>query len=119
MVALPGLRFLPALMMTQAVDRALVVAPGGAAVGIAGLVRDPPLLGLSEPARSHARRTLTSLWNQFANLAFPILACSRSPSRARTSRCSQTAAFVGAAILGRRRRAARCSSFYDGLAGHR
>ncbi len=35
-VALPGLRFLPALKMTQASTALSIIAPGGVAVGMAG-----------------------------------------------------------------------------------
>ena len=70
---LPGLRFWQALMMTQATTALSLVVPGGAAVGIAtayGMLRRAGF-GRRTIARSV---TLVSLWNQLANLAYPIVA---------------------------------------------
>ena len=54
MVALPGLRFWPALMMTQASTALSIVAPGGAAVGIAGSTGSSAS-GASAGSRSRGR----------------------------------------------------------------
>jgi putative heme transporter len=99
MVALPGLRFVPALMMTQASTALSIVVPGGAAAGIAGSYA--MLRAWAFPPRSIARAlTLTSLWNQFANLAYPIVAVFLlSVSGAETALLA-TAAFIGVAVLG-------------------
>ena len=73
MAALPGLRFWPALMMTQASTALSIVAPAGAAVGIAGQVGILSMWRFEKQAIARAV-TLVSLWNQFANLAYPIVA---------------------------------------------
>ena len=99
MVALPGLRFRPALMMTQASTALSMVAPGGAAIGIAGQYGILRVWGFRN--REIARGvTLVSIWNQLANLAYPIIAVfALAVTHAETAFLA-TAAFVGAAIFG-------------------
>ena len=98
LVLLPGLRFWRTLMMTQAATALSIVVPGGAAVGIAsayGMLRRwgfPP----AEVARAV---TLVSLWNQLANLAYPILALLVLTLAGEETALLATAAFVGVAIL--------------------
>ena len=99
LVLLPGLRLWPALMMTQASTALSLVVPGGAAVGIAtayGMLRRRGFAA-REVARSV---TLVSLWNQFANLAYPILAVFLLTATGQKTALLATAAFVGVAILG-------------------
>jgi uncharacterized membrane protein YbhN (UPF0104 family) len=72
-VLLPGLRFWPALMMTQATTALSIVVPGGAAVGIASAYGMLRRWGFSPSAVARSV-TLVSLWNQLANLAYPIVA---------------------------------------------
>ena len=55
LVLLPGLRFWPALMMTQATTALSLVVPGGAAVGIATVLRDVAARGLRDDAPSPGR----------------------------------------------------------------
>ncbi len=99
LVVLPGLRFWPALMMTQASTALSIVVPGGAAVGIAGSYG--MLRGLGFPSRSVTRAvTLVSLWNQFANLAYPIIGLFLLTMTGEDTTILATAAFVGVAILG-------------------
>jgi uncharacterized protein (TIRG00374 family) len=99
MVALPGLRFWPALMMTQASTALSIVAPGGAAVGIAGQFGILRVWGF-EGASIGRAVTLVSLWNQGANLAYPIVAVFGLAVVGEQTAFLATAAFVGAAILG-------------------
>ena len=98
-VALPGLRFVPALTMTQASTALSIVAPGGVAVGMAGQVGI--LRGWGFEGASVARAvTLTSLWNQFANLFFPVLAVFALALAGQPTAVLATAAFIGVGILG-------------------
>jgi uncharacterized protein (TIRG00374 family) len=99
MVALPGLRFWPALMMTQASTALSIVAPGGAAVGIAGQYGILRVWGFG--GKSIARAvTLVSVWNQLANLAYPIVAVFALAVTGSQVAFLATAAFVGAAVFG-------------------
>lgn len=98
-VALPGLRFLPALTMTQASTALSIVAPGGVAIGMAGSVGILTSWGFG--GRPVARAvTLTSLWNQFANLFYPVVAVFLLALSGQPTAVLATAAFVGVAILG-------------------
>jgi uncharacterized membrane protein YbhN (UPF0104 family) len=98
-VALPGLRFLPALAMTQVSTALSLVVPGGAAVGIAGsygMLRSRGFAG-----RDVGRAvTLTGLWSQFANLLYPIVALFLLTTQGGRSPALATAAFIGVAVLG-------------------
>ena len=99
LVLLSGLRFWPALMMTQASTALSIVVPGGAAVGIAtayGMLRR---WGFAPSAVARSV-TLVSLWNQLANLAYPILALFLLTMAGEETTVLATAAFVGVAILG-------------------
>src|SRR5262249_24304969 len=99
MVALPGLRFWPALMMTQASTALSIVAPGGAAIGIAGQFGILKVWGFEGQSIARAV-TLVSLWNQVANLAYPIVAVFGLAVTGEQTAFLATAAFIGAAILG-------------------
>jgi uncharacterized protein (TIRG00374 family) len=73
MAALPGLGFRHALVMTQASTALSIVLPGGAAVGMAGSYGMLRSWGFeSRPVATAV--TLTGVWNQLANLAFPAIA---------------------------------------------
>ena len=99
LVLLPGLRFWPTLLMTQAATALSIVVPGGAAVGIAGAYGMLRRWGF--PAGSVARAvTLVSLWNQLANLLYPILALFVLVVAGEETALLATAAFVGVAVLG-------------------
>jgi len=99
LVLLSGLRFWPTLMMTQASTALSIIMPGGGAVGIATAYG---MLRRSGFARRAVARsvTLVSLWNQFANLAYPILALFLLPIAGKETAVLATVAFVGVAILG-------------------
>ena len=99
MIALPGLRFFPALTMTQASTALAMVMHGGLAVGIAGSYG--MLRSWHFPGRDIGRAvTLVSLWNQFANLAYPIVGVFLLSVEGEEATILATAAFVGVAILG-------------------
>jgi uncharacterized protein (TIRG00374 family) len=101
MVALPGLTFVRAMELTQASTALSLVVPGGAAVGAAGAFGMLRRWGFR--ARDFSRAvSLTSLWNQFLNLLFPILAVFLLTVTGEGERTAAlaTVAFVGVAVLG-------------------
>jgi putative heme transporter len=96
--ALPGIRFRQAFVLTQASTASTFVLPGGAAVGMGvsfGMLRGwgftgrPVTLALA----------LTGIWNQFAMLAFPVVALALLTLSKEQNPLLQTVAFVGVAIL--------------------
>jgi putative heme transporter len=99
MVVLPGLRFSAALLLTQVSTALSIVLPAGAAVGIAssyGILRSWHFSG-----RDIGRAvTLVSLWNQFANLSYPVIAVFLLAVTGGSTPVLATAAFIGAAVLG-------------------
>ena len=99
LVLLPGLRFWPTLMMTQAATTLSIVVPGGAAVGIASVYGMLRRSGF-RPAAVTRTVTLVSLWNQLTNLVYPILALFLLTMAGEETAVLATAAFVGVAILG-------------------
>jgi uncharacterized protein (TIRG00374 family) len=99
MVALPGLTFWRAMQMTQASTALSIVFPGGAAVGAAGAYGILRRWGF--PPRHIARGvTLTSLWNQFLNLLYPIVAVFLLTITHQQTAALATIAFIGVAVLG-------------------
>jgi putative heme transporter len=99
MVALPGLGFRSAFALTQLSTALAIVVPAGAAVGIAGAYGLLRRWGF--PSRDIGRAvTLVSLWNQFANLSYPVIAVFVLTAFGGDSALLATAAFVGVAILG-------------------
>jgi uncharacterized membrane protein YbhN (UPF0104 family) len=99
MAVLPGLRFRDALALTQIATALSIVVPAGAAVGIAGAYGILRRWGF-EPREIARAVTLVSLWNQFANLSFPIVAVFLLTATGGDSALLATAAFVGVAVLG-------------------
>jgi putative heme transporter len=98
-VVLPGLRFRSALVLTQVSTALSIVAPAGAAVGIAGSYGILRTWGF--PPRQIGRAvTLVSLWNQFANLSYPIIAVFLLTATGGNSALLATAAFIGVGVLG-------------------
>jgi uncharacterized membrane protein YbhN (UPF0104 family) len=98
-VALPGLRFRSALALTQLSTALSIVVPAGAAVGIASSYGVLRRWGF--PSREIGRAvTLVSLWNQFANLSYPIIAVFLLALTGGNSALLATAAFIGAGVLG-------------------
>jgi uncharacterized protein (TIRG00374 family) len=99
MVGLPGLGFVRAMALTQASTALTILLPGGAAVGIAGSYGITRRWGF--PPREVARAvTVVSLWNQFANLTFPIVAIFLLTIEGGQSAALATVAFIGVAVLG-------------------
>jgi putative heme transporter len=99
MVALPRLDFRHAFVLTQASTALSIVVPGGAAVGMAGsygMLRSWHF----QPGQVARAVTLTGLWNQFANLVFPIVALFLLSVTGGRTALLTTVAFVGVAVLG-------------------
>src|SRR5262245_15817522 len=99
MVALPGLRFRQALVMTQASTALSIVAPAGAAVGMAGSWGMLRSWGFASAPVTRAV-TLTGVWNQLANLVYPVVALFLLKVNGGETALLGTAAFVGVAVLG-------------------
>jgi len=98
-VALPGLGFRPALAMTQASTALSIVVPAGVAAGIAGSVAMLRAWGF--PGRDVGRAvTLASLWSQFTNFTYPVVAVVLLTAQGGRSPALVTAAVVGVAVLG-------------------
>lgn len=98
-VTLPGLSFRAAFILTQASTALAMVVPAGAAVGIAGAYGILRRWGFKGQDIGRAA-TLVSLWNQFANLSYPVIAVFLLAASGGASPVLATAAFVGAAALG-------------------
>lgn len=98
-VALPGLPFRSALTLTQVSTALAMVVPGGAAVGIAGAYGVLRRWGFQGREIGRAV-TIVSLWNQFANLSYPVIAIFLLAVFGESSAVLATAAFVGAVALG-------------------
>ena len=96
---LPKLRFFQAMELTQASTALSLVLPAGTAAGLG--VSFGMLQSWGLPRREITRgMTLVSLWNQFLNLAFPIVAVFLLTARGEDTKLLATAAFIGVAILG-------------------
>jgi putative heme transporter len=99
LVVLPRLRFFQALELTQASTALSIVVPAGLAAGMG--VSFGMLRRWGFPPREITRAmTLVGLWNQFLNLAFPIVAMFLLTARGEETALLATAAFVGVAVLG-------------------
>ena len=99
MVTLPGLGFRQALAMTQASTALSIVAPGGAAIGMAGSWGMLRGWGFRSGDVTRAI-TLTGVWNQLANLVFPVVALFLLKVNGGETALLGTAAFVGVVVLG-------------------
>ena len=73
MIALPGLRFVKALLFTQASTAFTYIAPGGGIVGMAGSYGLLRMWGFKSNDVARAV-TVTGIWNQLANLLLPVVA---------------------------------------------
>ena len=96
--ALPGLRFRQAFVLTQASTASTYVLPGGGAVGMGvsyGMLRGWGFTG--RPVTLAV--ALTGIWNQFAMLAFPIVALALLTLSKEQNPLLQTVAFIGVAVL--------------------
>lgn len=97
-VVLPGLRFRDALALSQVSTALSIVAPGGAAVGIAGSYAVLRRWGFRTRAIGRAV-ALFSVSNQFANLSYPVIAVFLLTAFGGESALLATAAFIGVAVL--------------------
>ncbi len=98
MAALPGLGIRQALALTQASTALSIVVPGGAAVGMAGsygMLRSWTFA----PRPVATAVTLTGVWNQLANLAFPAVALVLLLLEGGRHPLLTTAALVGFAVF--------------------
>lgn len=98
MAALPGLRFRQALVMTQASTALSIVAPAGAAVGMAASYSMLRSWGFASGPVGLAV-AVTGIWNQLSNLAFPIVALALLTWAGEDHPALRTTAFIGVAVL--------------------
>jgi putative heme transporter len=98
MASLPGLGFRQAMVMTQASTALSLVSPAGAAVGMAGSYSMLRSWGFGAGAVGLAV-AVTGIWNQFANLTFPIVGLALLSGINEDHPALRTAAFVGIAAL--------------------
>lgn len=98
MIALPGLRFRQAFVVTQASTASTYVAPGGPTVGIA--VSLAMLRGWGFEAHQIARAAaLTGVWNQLALFGFPAVALALLTLEGGANPLLQTVALLGLACF--------------------
>lgn len=98
MAALPGLGFRDAMAMTQASTALSIVSPAGAAVGMAAsysMLRSWKF----ESAAVGLAVAITGIWNQLANLAFPVVALALLTAEDEDHPALRTAALVGVIVL--------------------
>ena len=98
MAALPGLGYREAMAMTQASTALSIVSPAGAAVGMAAsysMLRSWKF-GAGAVALAVA---IAGMWNQLANLAFPVVALALLTSQDEDHPALRTAALIGVAVL--------------------
>ena len=98
MVALPGLRFRQAFVITQASTASTYVAPGGAAPGIAVSVAMLRAWHFDGGAVALAV-TLIGVWNQLAILGFPIIALGLLTLVGESDPLLETVALIGVAVF--------------------
>jgi putative heme transporter len=98
MVALPGLGFRQAFMLSQASTALSMVSPAGAAVGMAGSFALLRSWGFAAGAVALAV-ALTGVWNQLANLVFPVAALALLTGVDQDHPALQTTALIGLAAL--------------------
>jgi len=98
MAALPGLGYREGMAMTQASTALSIVSPAGAAVGMAASYT--MLRSWRFPADAVALAVaIAGIWNQLANLAFPVIALALLTLEDETHPALQTAALIGLAVL--------------------
>jgi uncharacterized membrane protein YbhN (UPF0104 family) len=98
MAALPGLRFRPAFVVTQASTASTYIAPGGPAVGMAlsfAMLRawgfNPSAVGLAV--------AINGIWNQLCALAFPVIALALLTFTGGQNPLLTTAALIGLVVF--------------------
>jgi putative heme transporter len=98
MVALPGLGFRRAFLLTQASTASTYIAPGGAAVGVAlafAMLRGWGFAGGSVGLAA----AVTGIWNQFVLLGFPVIALALLTLQDEQDALLQTVALIGLAVF--------------------
>jgi uncharacterized protein (TIRG00374 family) len=113
MAALPGLRYLHAARVTLASSALSMVAPGGAAVGMATSFAMLRAWGFSGRPVGLAV-VVTGVWNQFVILGFPIIAVAGVVAEGGSNRTLEIVAIVGLVIF-----AAIVAGFAVGLSSAR
>jgi len=113
MAALPGLRFVPALKVTQASTASTYLAPGGPAVGV-GLSATMLLAWGFTAGSVTLAVTLTSVWNQLSVFGFPVLAFVLLTFTGHNGGALQTVGEIGAVVF-----VVIAGSFAAGLASGR
>ena len=98
MAALPGLSYFQASRVTLASTALSVIAPGGAAVGMATTVAMLRACGFSGRPVGLAV-VVMSVWNQSVILGFPILAVAGLAAQGARNRTLEIAALVGLAVF--------------------
>jgi uncharacterized membrane protein YbhN (UPF0104 family) len=98
MAALPGLGYRDAMAMTQASTALSIVSPAGAAVGMGASYS--MLRSWKFPASAVALAVaIAGLWNQLANLAFPVVALGLLTLADEDNPALRTAALIGFVVL--------------------
>jgi putative heme transporter len=98
MASLPGLGYRDGMAMTQASTALSIVSPAGAAVGMAASYS--MLRSWKFPSAAVALAVaVTGIWNQLANLAFPLIGLALLTLEDETHRALQTAALIGLGVL--------------------
>ena len=98
MVALPGLGFRRAFVLTQASTASTYIAPGGAAVGVGLAYAILRGWGFGGGAVGLAT-ALTGIWNQLALLGFPAVALALLTLQREQNALLQTVALIGLAVF--------------------
>jgi uncharacterized protein (TIRG00374 family) len=111
--ALPGLRYLHAARVTLASTALSMVAPGGAAVGMATSFAMLRAWGFSGRPVGLAV-VVTGVWNQFVILGFPIIAVAGVVAEGGSNHTLEIVAIVGLAVF-----AAIVAGFTVGLSSER
>lgn len=98
MAALPGLGYRRGMAMTQASTALAIVSPAGAAVGMAGSYSMLRSWGFGSRPVGLAV-AVTGIWNQLANLTFPIVALALLTAQGQDNPALRSAALLAVAVL--------------------
>ena len=98
MAALPGLGFLHALRVTQASTALTMVAPGGAAVGMASSYTMLTAWGFDDRAIGLAV-LVTGVWNQLVIFGFPVIAVAALAADGARNRTLEWVALIGLVVF--------------------
>ena len=98
MIALPGLGFRRAFVLTQASTASTYIAPGGAAVGV-GLAFAILRSWRFSAGSVGLATALTGIWNQLALLGFPAVALALLTLKQEQNALLQSVALIGLAVF--------------------